>query len=253
MTRESRVVDKSRVKRFVVKQATHDYEIEAALRLRFEVFNLEMNEGLRTSYNTGIDWDEYDALCDHVIVLDESKGMVVGAYRMLLGSEAEKHIGYYSESEFEMSALRKLKGRKLELGRACVHKDYRGTAALGLMWSGIASHIEAHNIDYVFGCGSIHTINASVISSVYSYLREKYLSDVMSRVTPLRKVPGFDPHAAIDKHLVALHLPPLLGAYLRLGAQICGEPAFDEQFGVADLFVLLERDKLLSRYRNRFF
>jgi len=237
----------------IVKRADHASEREAALRLRFEVFNIEMNEGLQSSYRIGLDCDEYDTLCDHMIVVDTANNMVVGTYRLLLGSEAEKTLGYYSETEFEMSALRRLHGEKLELGRACVHRDYRGSAVLNLMWSGIADYIDKHRVDYLFGCGSIHTINPAVISSIYGYFKMNYLTDETCRVTPLKHVPGFDAGAAADRRLIAQHLPPLLGAYLRLGARVAGEPAFDEQFGVSDFLILLNREKLLDRYKNRYF
>jgi putative hemolysin len=253
MPEKNSVVNRTKEKQLIVKQATQNHEIEAALRLRFEVFNIEMNEGLQNSYRTGLDRDEYDSVCEHIIVVDESKDLVVGTYRMLLGSEAEKTLGYYSENEFEMSSFRKLSGEKLELGRACVHQDYRGTAVLGLMWSGIASHIDKYNVDYIFGCGSIHTINPSVINSIYAHFRTKYMADNIFRVTPLKKIPGFNAGAHPDRRLISEHMPPLLGAYLRLGAQIAGEPAFDEQFGVADFLVLLDREKLLTRYKARYF
>ena len=239
--------------RLIVKRAESSAEIEAALRLRFDVFNIEMNEGLQSSYRTGLDSDEFDSLCDHVIVVDTSSKMVIGTYRLLLGSEAEKSIGYYSETEFEMSSLRKLCGEKLELGRACVHKDYRGSSVLNLMWSAIAEYIDNYDITYIFGCGSVHTINPVVISNIYGYFRMNYLTGEDCRTTPLKRVPGFDPYCIADKRVVAQHLPPLLGAYLRLGARVAGEPAFDEQFGVSDFLILLDRDKLMNRYRDRYF
>jgi|WetSurMetagenome_2_1015567.scaffolds.fasta_scaffold00042_24 L-ornithine Nalpha-acyltransferase len=237
----------------IVKQAVTQDELIAALRLRYEIFNLEMNEGLVSSDKTGLDRDEYDLMCDHIIVVDAERQTVVGTYRMLLGSEAERNIGYYSETEFEMSSFRKLQGEKLELGRACVRRDYRCQAVLGLMWSFIAGHIDRFDVRYVFGCGSIHTINPAVISSIYGHLRSGYMSSAEFRVTPLKKAPGFNPNLAPNMRLVSKHMPPLLCAYLRLGAQIAGEPAFDEEFGVSDFLFMLHRNKLTSRYRNRFF
>ncbi len=254
MIKEKRVISThTKESHLIAKKAEHESEIEAALKLRFEVFNVEMNEGLQSSYGTGLDYDEFDSLCDHIIVVDAEKNMVIGTYRLLLGSEAEKGLGYYSETEFEMSALRRLPGEKLELGRACVHKDYRGSNVLNLMWSGIADYMDKHKIDYLFGCGSIHTINPTVISSMYGYFKMNYLTDEDCRVTPLRHVPGFDVAATPDRRLIAKHLPPLLGAYLRVGARVAGEPAFDEQFGVSDFLILLDRDRLLTRYKNRYF
>lgn len=239
--------------RLLLKQAATDKEIESAMKLRFEVFNLELNEGLQSSYLTGIDTDQYDKSSDHIIVIDTAKDMVVGTYRLLAGSKAEKGMGFYSETEFEMSSFKKLDGEKLELGRACVHRDYRGSAVLNLMWAGIARYIERYNISYLFGCGSIHNINPYIVSSVYSFLWKNYMADERFKVTPLKKVPDFDPELTnYDKGMVTKHVPQLLFAYLRLGARICGEPAFDEQFGVSDFLIILDRSKLIDRYKKHY-
>jgi len=253
MLDNSNVIAAKKESRLIVKQAEHADEIAAALRLRFEVFNLEMNEGLQSSYSTGLDSDEFDSLCDHIVVIDTTHNMVVGTYRLLLGSEAESSIGYYSETEFEMSAIRRLCGEKLELGRACVHRDYRGSTVLNLMWSGIADYVCKFNIAYIFGCGSLHTINPVVVSKVYGYFKTNYLTGDDCRIAPLKRVPGFDANCITDKRIVAQHLPPLLSAYLRIGARVAGEPAFDEQFGVSDFLIFLDRQKLMNRYKSRFF
>ena len=138
------------------------------MKLRFEVFNLELSEGLQSSYQTGLDMDEYDDYCDHIIVMDTTKDVVVGTYRLLPGYRAENGIGYYSESEFEMFNLRRLSGNKLELGRACVHRDYRGSAVLNLMWAGIAQYIENYDINYLFGHGK-YTHNQ------FKYCQQRYI------------------------------------------------------------------------------
>lgn len=236
----------------VLKQAITEKEIEAALRLRFEVFNLELSEGLQSSYQTGFDVDEYDDYCDHIIVMDAAKDIVVGTYRLLPGYKAENGIGYYSESEFEMFNLRRLSGNKLELGRACVHRDYRGSAVLNLMWAGIAQYIENYDIHYLFGCGSIHTINSNIVSSIYAYFKKNYMAEERFRVYPIKGIPGFNPNAELNKEIISKHIPALLFAYLRLGAKVAGEPAYDEQFGVADFLILLDRGKILDRYKKHY-
>jgi len=235
----------------VLKKATEE-DMESVLRLRFEVFNLELNEGLASSFSTGMDEDDYDRHCEHIMVMDSSKNIAVGTYRMMTGTSAEAGIGFYSESEFDLTNIKRHRGEKLELGRACVHKDYRGSAVLNLMWSGVARYIEEQGIQYIFGCGSIHTINPKIVSNVYAYLKKDYLNERF-RAYPLRGVPGFDPEARLDRGEVLKHIPPLLLAYLRLGARICGEPAFDSEFGVSDFLLLLDRERLLDRYRNRYF
>ena len=237
----------------VVRRAKGEKEVEAAQRLRFEVFNIEMTEGLVSSFETGLDRDEYDAHCDHILVLDAARDMVVGTYRLLTGARADAGIGFYSENEFDLSAIKKQHGEKLELGRACVHKDYRGSAVLNLMWAGIARYIEDYDVRFVFGCGSIHTINPKILSNIYAYLKTGYMSGDSMRVFPKVLVPGFDPDAALDRRSVLEIVPPLMLAYMRLGARVCGEPAFDAEFGVSDFLVLLDMERLLERYRNRYF
>lgn len=241
-----------RTERLLVRQATSHRDIEEALRLRFEVFNVELSEGLQKSWENGQDIDQYDPLCDHMVVVDSFSDRIVGTYRLLPGSRVEGGVGYYSETEFEMSAFRALCGNKLELGRACVHRDFRGSTVLNLMWAGIAQYVELHDIHYLFGCGSIHSINPKTISAIHAYL-QRHMTDKRLRVTPLKRVPGFKHVDSFDKQEISGKIPPLLLAYLRLGAQIAGEPALDEQFGVTDFLVVLERLKLVERFNKRYF
>lgn len=241
-----------RTERLMVRQATSDREIEEALRLRFEVLNVELNEGLQTSWENGQDTDRYDPLCDHMIVVDSLSDRIVGTYRLLPGARVEGGIGYYSETEFEMSAFHALRGNKLELGRACVHRDFRGSSVLNLMWAAIAQYVEVYDIHYLFGCGSIHSINPKTISAIHAYLK-RFMTDETLRVSPLKRIPGFQHVDCYDKQEIAGSIPPLLLAYLRLGAQIAGEPALDEQFGVADFLVILDRTKLVERFNKRYF
>jgi L-ornithine Nalpha-acyltransferase len=236
----------------IMRKALTDEDREAVMRLRFEVFNLELNEGLQSSYLTGVDTDEFDPYCDHIMIVDVSQDLVIGTYRLLLGSRAEKGIGYYAEREFEISDLRRLRGEKLELGRACVHSDYRGSTVLSLMWAGIARYIERYHVNYLFGCGSIHTIDPVIVSSIYSHLKNNNLIEHTCKITPLKAVPGFNPDTPPEKGTYAKHIPPLLTAYLRLGARIQGEPALDEEFGVSDFFILLNRHRMLNRYSKRY-
>ena len=251
ITKTESVIQESK-SNLVLKKAETAKEIEDAMRLRFEVFNLEMSEGLQSSYATGLDMDEYDDFCDHIIVVDAAKEIVVGTYRLLLGSRSDSKMGFYSETEFDMSSFKRLEGEKLELGRACVHKEYRGSVVLNLMWSGIASYIEQYSINYIFGCGSIHTVNPIIISGIYGYLKKSYLSEERFRVIPLKGVPGFNPDVDTIAENCLLYMPPLFTAYIRLGARICGEPAFDEQFGVSDFLVMLYKEKVMSRYKKRY-
>ncbi|MBZ0154656.1 MAG: GNAT family N-acetyltransferase [Alphaproteobacteria bacterium] len=239
--------------RFTIKIAEKHHELEDAFKLRFAVFNKELKKGLATSYFYGMDRDEFDIYCDHLIVIDTACNRVVGTYRLLPGFVAEHNIGYYSESEFNLSSIRKLEGEKLELGRSCVHREYRSAGVLNLLWAGIAQYVEHHNIHHLFGCASLHTNDPEEVNMVYSYMSLHHHAEKRYAVSPLKKVPGLQLFPLVDRETVSGKMPPLIKGYLRIGAQLCGEPAWDEFFGTTDLFLLLETDQLIARYRRRYF
>jgi putative hemolysin len=239
--------------RFTVQLALTAGEIESALRLRYEVFNRELDEGLPGSYLTRMDKDPYDDYCDHLIVIDTCTTIVVGTYRLMPGIVAENSLGYYSESEFELSAIKQLPGEKLELGRSCVHRDYRNTAVVGLLWKGIAAYVERFNIRHLFGCASLHTTDPEEVNMIFTYLDLFHRADERFNVRPLIRPQDVETFQMYDRDLVFSMLPPLMKGYLRIGAQICGEPAYDPVFGTTDFFMLLDPGKLLDRYRKRFF
>lgn len=238
---------------FIVKLAESYSEFEEALRLRFDVFNRELNEGLQWSYVTGMDRDVYDDFCDHLIVVDTQCNRIVGTYRLLLGFVAENNKGYYSEGEFDLSAIRSIRGEKLELGRSCVHKEYRNTNVLSLLWAGIARYIEMYRVQHLFGCGSLHTSDPSEVSMVYSYMNNFHRAEPCYTVHPMKKLSGVRLYAIADKAAAFEKMPSLIKGYLRVGALLCGEPAHDAAFGTTDLFLLLETERVISRYRKRFF
>src|SRR5712692_7905644 len=142
---------------FEIKITRDPDEIHEAQKLRFEVFNLEMKKGLEESYQRGLDVDQFDSVCDHLIVRERNQRRVVGTYRLLLGSEARKHSGFYSEQEFNLENIKKLDGELLELGRSCAHRDYRDRALIHLMWQTIAEYVKNHQVQYLFGCASFPT------------------------------------------------------------------------------------------------
>ncbi|MBF0557828.1 MAG: GNAT family N-acetyltransferase [Nitrospirae bacterium] len=238
---------------FVVKLAEYLEELENALRLRFDVFNTELNEGLKSSYLTGLDRDSYDDYCDHLIVIDTRINKVVGTYRLMLGYVAENNIGFYSEGEFDIASVKTIRGEKLELGRSCVHRDYRNAGVINLLWAGIARYMEIYNVRHLFGCASLHTSDPAEVGMVYSYMNTFHRAGEEFTVSPLRKCGKIGVTEIADQKTAFGKLPPLIKGYLRLGALICGEPAYDDVFGTTDLFLLLDTDKLISRYKRRFF
>lgn len=240
---------------FEVRIADTLADVEAALRLRFEVFNLELHEGLASSYHTGFDSDVYDTFCDHLIVKERETGNVVGTYRLLRQQKALANIGFYSEGEFDLGRIKLLEGESLEVGRSCVAKEFRTAAVINLLWGGIARYMEIHGIVRLFGCVSLHTKENEELIEIHHEIRTKYLSAEKYRVTPLPRCAflpvGRQPlppggNSAFRK------FPPLLKGYLRLGAVICGDPAMDREFGTIDYLILVELDAIAERYRNHY-
>jgi putative hemolysin len=230
-------------------------EILEAQRLRFEVFNLEMGKGLASSYEKGLDSDEYDSFCDHLIVRDSHSKRVIGTYRLLLGAKAPRRVGFYSEGEFDLEKIKRLKGEVLELGRSCTHKDYRDKALIPLMWEAIARYVKTHRVKYLFGCASLYTTDPFEVSEAFGLLKAKYYAPEEFRVHPLpgKSFSGLDEGARIeDEHALFSHLPNLFKGYLRIGALVCGLPALDAEFGTADFFLLLDINHLGGDYLRRF-
>jgi putative hemolysin len=163
-----------KVRDFEVKITRKKTEIEAAQRLRFEVFNLEMHKGLQASYERGLDVDPYDSACEHLIVRDSKHNRIVGTYRLLLGSRTNPRLGFYSEQEFDLRRIKNLKGELLELGRSCVHREYRDRALIEAMWQTIAEYIRRHDVRYLFGCASLTTTDAREVSGAFGLFKQQY-------------------------------------------------------------------------------
>jgi putative hemolysin len=238
-----------------VRLAATFAEIDAAMRLRFEVFNLELQEGLRSSYDKGYDSDPYDAYCDHLIVKDLELDRVVGTYRLLRGRRAKNQIGFYSENEFDLSSLKNLPGELLELGRSCIAGTHRSFATINLLWSAIGRYAAEHKISFLFGCGSLHSAEVEEVQPIYYYLRAHHFAPEEYRVYPVASCRMEIDDAAdetIDRRAVHRRLSPVMKGYLRAGAMICGAPAYDAEFGTADVLVLLERKRVTERYRQHY-
>jgi putative hemolysin len=237
-----------------IKITTDEDEVRQAQKLRFCVFNLEMNKGLHASYERGLDSDDFDPFCDHLIVRERDSGEVVGTYRLLLGSQAKNQIGFYSEREFNLDNIKGLEGELLELGRSCARKDFRDKALIPLMWEAIARYVKEHQVRYLFGCGSLYTTAVNEVSECFSLLKRQYYAPANFRVHPLPhcRFDGVSGDEAIDEQATFLKLPSLIKGYLRLGAVVCGPPAFDHEFGTADFLVLLDIQNLSSEYLRRF-
>jgi putative hemolysin len=239
---------------FEVKIATSAEEIAEAQRLRFQVFNLELNKGLKSSYQRGLDVDEFDDSCDHLIVRDVKSGDVVGTYRLMRGAQARQHIGFYSEKEFDLSRVKKLDGELMELGRSCARKDFRDRALIPIMWEAIAEQVRKYNVRYLFGCGSLYTTDSTEVSAMFALLRSKHYVPEGYRVFPVDRCKFaalIDNPPIADEHALFQKLPSLIKGYLRIGALVCGPPALDRDFGTADFFLLLDFGTLKGEYLKR--
>ena len=239
---------------FEVKIATSPEEIAEAQRLRFQVFNLELNKGLKSSYQRGLDVDEFDAVCDHLIVRDLKSGDVVGTYRLMRGAQARRHIGFYSEKEFDLAQIKKLDGELMELGRSCARKDFRDRALIPIMWEAIAEQVRAHNVRYLFGCGSLYTTDSAEVSAMFAVLKHKHYAPEAYRVFPVddcKFTALVDNPPIADEQSLFQKLPSLIKGYLRIGALVCGPPALDREFGTADFFLLMDFVTLKGEYLKR--
>jgi putative hemolysin len=246
LTQQSRIRTALRP-RLLVQLAQSPGEVLEAQRLRYRVFGEEMGARLKSAH-LGIDRDLYDPYCEHLLVRDHETHEVVGTYRILSPENAKRIGGYYSEDEFDLVRLAHLGARLVEVGRACVHPGYRNGAIIALLWSGIAAYVRRHGYDYLIGCASIAMGDGGrVAASIYNQVCQHFMSPVEYRVFPRCPLPL----AALKGDLDAA-VPPLIKGYLRLGAWVCGDPAWDPDFNTADLLLLLPMQRLNRRYARHF-
>jgi putative hemolysin len=223
----------------------------AALReaqaLRYRVFSAEFDAKLNGA-ELGLDMDDYDIHCSHIGVRDLNSGELVATTR-LLDHQAAAGLGrYYSEEEFALHGLARLEGPVLEIGRTCVDIAYRNGATIAVLWGELAEVLNEGGYRYLMGCASISMQDGGIQAhAVMQRLRERYLCTEHLRAEPKHPLPQLD----LPGNVIA-EMPPLLKAYMRLGAKICGEPCWDKDFQVADVFILLKRDELCPRYARHF-
>ncbi|MGH8686413.1 MAG: GNAT family N-acetyltransferase [Burkholderiales bacterium] len=215
--------------------------------LRWRVFAEEMGARL-ASRVPGIDEDVYDAHCEHLVVRDEDSDEVVGTYR-LLPPEAAKRLGAgYSDAEFDLTRLRDIRRGMVEVGRSCIHSSYRTGAVIALLWTGLTRYVVEHGHAYLAGCASMGMADGGrAATAAYGRLAAAHLAPVEYQVFPRRALP-----VATGEPVEGSFVAPLLRGYLRAGAWICGEPAWDPEFNTADFFVLLRLASATPRYARHF-
>lgn len=247
LEQRTRAEELARGGRLVVRRARAPHEIEAAQRLRWQVFVEEMGARIDTP-RVGLDVDRFDAFCEHLIVEDETTGDVVGTYRVLLPEQARHAGGLYVESEFSIDRLHRMRPGLVELGRSCVRRDYRTGGAILLLWTGLGELLADRGHRWLIGCASVADVDGGrYAASLWRRLWADHAAPESYRVFPKRPL-------AVDTlaHDVDTVVPPLLKGYLRAGAMLLGEPHVDRAFGCVDVPVLVELDRLTSRYSRRF-
>ncbi len=221
-------------------------EIAEAQRLRYKVFAEEM--GAQVSGTGGLDIDGFDEFCDHLLVRESSTHQVIGTYRILNPHQAAQAGGYYSAGEFDLSRITHFFDRTVEVGRACVHQDYRSGGTITMLWAGLAKYMQMHHYEYMIGCASVPMNDGGhAAASLFNRLKDDYLSPPEYRVFPHNPLPI----EALNQD-IQVACPPLIKGYLRLGAYICSEPAWDAYFNTADMLVMLPLSRINKRYAAHF-
>jgi putative hemolysin len=245
------VVAKKAVKQkkpaFKVEWANNSTEVKEAQRLRFKVFAEEM--GAKLSQNSeGLDIDEFDAYCDHLLIRDQDSLKVVGTYRVLPPHKAKEIGRLYSDSEFDLTRLDHLRPKLVELGRSCVHKDYRSGAVIMALWSGLAQYMLKNDYEIMLGCASIPMSDGGhFAASLYNSLGNNQMAPTEFHAFPRLPLPLDKLNGGLD-----VDAPPLIKGYLKLGAKICSAPAWDPDFNTADLLTMLRLSDINPRYAKHF-
>ena len=234
-----------------VTWARHQDEVRAAQRLRYQVFAGEMGARLTTAV-PGHDVDLFDDYCEHLLVRDETSGEVIGTYRVLTPAQARRVGGTYSDTEFDLTRLRALRGRMLELGRSCVHAEHRHGGVIMALWTALGAFMVRNGLDTMIGCASIPMLHNGIVSgdvasSIWRQVSQKHMAPIEFHVRPRLALP-------VDQlnDQLAVEPPALIKGYLRMGSKVLGPPAWDPDFNSADLPMLMRLGDLPARYRKHF-
>lgn len=242
-----------------VRIAEHGWEVEAAQALRWQVFYDEMGARPAPGMVPGRDADDFDAVADHLLVVDHSLGegpeSVVGTYR-LIRQEAAGRLGrFYSSDEYDLSPLLAWPGRVLELGRSCVGANHRTRGSLQLLWRGIAAYVFRHRIELMFGCASLPGTDLEALAEPLTYLATHHLAppELRPRALPQRyeEMRRMDP-AGLDARTALAELPPLVKGYLRLGGYVGDGAVIDHQFNTTDVCIVVKTDQVTDKYYRHY-
>ena len=239
------------VGKIIVSWARHQDEVRQAQRLRYQVFALEMGATLGGN-QPGHDIDLFDDYCEHLLVRDADSGGIIGTYRVLTPTQAKRVGSTYSDTEFDLTRLRFLRDRMVELGRSCVHADHRHGGVILALWGALAEFMGRNQLDIMIGCASIPlqhhgTTSGQAAASIWRQVRQSHMAAIEYRVTPRLALPV----ERLDDSL-EVEPPALIKGYLRLGAKVLGPPAWDPDFNSADLPMMMRVADLPARYPKHF-
>lgn len=245
---------------FLVKFAENTEEVEAAQRLRYQVFMSEQGHFDGTAPQSGVDSDEFDPYCLHLIIVDRKHAAIIGTYRIHPGTVARHGIGFYSEREYRIAGLAAIADEAIEVGRSCVRPDFRNGAVVAMLWAGMAVLMRRINARYLLGCVSLETSDPAIGWALYRQFRQD--AAFTEEITAVPQEAFRMPEAAEDavkeylagekKEELVRWIPPLLKGYLRLGAKLVGVPVLDREFGAIDFLVLFDLRKINEKYARHF-
>lgn len=248
MQKQSQTTKSPAEREMTIEIVNDDATIRQAQQLRFDVFSLEFNAGFGEKL---IDTDEFDAYCKHLVVIDCVTGAVVATCRILTQDKLAAIGRFYSETEFILSDAIRQESKIMEIGRTCIHPDYRHGSVLSMLWMGITKYLLQNDFRYLIGCGSISIRDGGQQAwKVSQYLKRTYPAADQFSVTPKRQMPHLTSQATTT--VTNDEIPSLLRAYMRLGAKVCGDPCWDPAFKTADVFIMLDAKEMPSRYKRRF-
>lgn len=231
-------------------------EMREAQALRYKVFVVEMGANLRT-LKPGYDVDIFDDFCEHLLVRDASSGEVIGTYRVLTPAQAKRIGGTYTDEEFDLTRLRDIRSQIVEVGRSCVHPNYRTGGVILALWRALTQFMLGNNLHIMIGCGTIPLRRTSlhdepfgghIAASVWAKVESTCLAAIERRVIPRTPLPLN--RFSVDS---TVNAPPLINAYLRMGAKVMGPPAWDADFNAADLPLIFDLNELPVRYKRLLF
>lgn len=239
---------------FSVYLATTDADLRAAQALRYEVFVAEMGaDGAHIDHEEALEKDGYDAFCDHMLIAETGSDRVVGVYRLLRCDQAKAAGGFYSQSEYDLTPLTSSGRKLLELGRSCLHPDFRGGTALMHLWAGLSDYVMRHNIEVLFGVASfpgkdLQALAGSLSALHYNYLAPEPLRCRSRRYQPMNILPADE----FDRRAAMINCPALIKAYLRLGGVVGDGAYIDEAFNTTDVCMILDTARMSARQKRMY-